>query len=382
MLIYLSGVLCRVIFFSSKSDGTDSFVINGFGENLIWVGILSLTGLYIYFMEKESSYIGYAGYYGYPPMGTMPGQTMNYPPLNTFQNPNMFCTQCGSEIPDGSKFCKACGAEQRRKDTSQAEMYMSAQPNPYMQVKPYMMANPYAQPNPYDPAVREEMKARRKEKFTKFLKIFANIVAILGVLINATPFIGFIVMTLPRYKDDYLDEYDPDFFRTYEYGILKIVLILIAVSLAAYIVLFISKRVLYTFFYPVITVILSILFLIITKNYISAYREDNLINYGYDSVPEYIKRAQTACTFLVVLSVLIFLSMLLYNIKGFKWALWLNLLFGAGAVFFGALAIGQITNVSDGMFYMAGNFFGYCFLVLLYAFAYKDKNKPLLNGKA
>lgn len=296
----------------------------------------------------------------------------------------MFCTQCGSEIPDGSKFCKACGAEQpnpyvQPNPYTQPNPY--ALPNPYMQVNPYMPANPYAQPNPYDPAVREEMKAIKREKTAKFLKIFANVVAILGILINATPFIGFIVMTLPRYKEDFFDE-ESDFFRTYEYGILKIVLILIAVSLAAYIVLFISKRVLYTFFYPVIALVLSVLFLIITKNFISDFSGDNLKYYGYYSVPEYIKRAQTACTFLVVLSVLIFLCILLYNIKGFKWALWLNLLFGAGAVFFGALAIGQITNVSDGMFYMSGNFFGYSFLVLLYAFAYKENNKPLINGRA
>ena len=168
VLIYLGGVLCRVIFFSSKSDGTDSLIINGFGENLIWVGILSLTGLYIYFMEKESSYIGYAGYYGYPPMGTMPGQTtgyppmgtmpgqtmgyppmgtmpgqtmgyppmgtmpgqtmgyppmgtvpgqpINYPPLNTFKNPTMNntkminkCKSCGTLLNNNAKFCYVCG---------------------------------------------------------------------------------------------------------------------------------------------------------------------------------------------------------------------------------------------------------------------------------
>ena len=323
----------------------------------------------------------------------------------------MFCTQCGSEIPDGSKFCKACGAKQREKDVEQFGMNMSAesveqdssymetnpyaqqspymaanpyaqqgsyvQPNQYVQPNPYMVANPYFQANPYDPAVREKMKALRKEKRAKILKLFANMVAILGILINAVPFVGFIAIVLKRYRNDY-----DDFFRTYEHSIAKIVLALVAVSLAAYILLLVSKRVLYTFFYPLIATVLSILFLIVTDNYVAAYRKDNRINYGYDGVPGYIKGAKDACIWLVVASVLIFICLLLYNIKGFKWALWVSLLFGAGAVFFGALAIGQISNISDGMLFMSGNYFGYCLLVLLYALGYKDKNKPLLNGKA
>ena len=258
----------------------------------------------------------------------------------------------------------------------QGNPYMAS--GPYMQGNPYMAAGPYVQGNPYlDPSVQEEYKTMKRERRTKRLKVAAKIFTILGILINIIPFIGFVYLVSPRYRDD-----TDDFHDIYEKGMFKIVLILIGVSLVTYIVLLISKRILYTAFYPVFTVLLSVLFLIITNNYISAYREDNLKRFGYEGVSGYIKRAQDACVILVVLSILIFICMLLYNIKGFKWVLWLNLLFGAGAVLFGAIAIGQISNIADGMFYMAGNYFGYSLLVLLYAFAYKENNKPLINGRA
>ncbi len=258
----------------------------------------------------------------------------------------------------------------------QGNPYMAA--GPYVQANPYMAAGPYVQGNPYlDPSVQEEYKTMKRERRTKRLKVAAKIFTILGILINIIPFIGFVFMVSPRYRDD-----TDDFHGIYEKGIFKIVLILIGVSLVTYIVLLISKRILYTAFYPVFTVLLSVLFLIITNNFVSAYREDNLKRFGYEGVSGYIKRAQDACVILVVLSILIFICMLLYNIKGFKWVLWLNLLFGAGAVLFGAIAIGQISNIADGMFYMAGNYFGYSLLVLLYAFAYKENNKPLINGRA
>lgn len=309
----------------------------------------------------------------------------------------MFCSQCGSEIPDGSKFCKACGAEQRVKDNSQAEMYMStqpnpyaqpspyAQPNPYMQVNPHMMANPYAQPNPYDPAIREEMKARRKEKFTKFLKILANFILICGLLVNIESIMVCFIKLIPRFdrlKDDEYYSGEQKFAFTYDKGIFKIVLILILISLGAYITLLISKRIIYTIFYPIISLVLSVLFFVVTFIYIRDYEDYTFKTYNYYSHPDYMMNAYRASIYLIIALVLILIFWLLYNIKGFKWALGVNLLFGAAATVFGLYAIGRIGPVSDEMLYVAGNFFGYSIVVLLYAFAYKDKNKPLLNSNS
>ena len=68
----------------------------------------------------------------------------------------MFCTKCGTQLPDGSAFCTNCGASiavAPMQPVSQVEQ--NAQPNPYVaqepvaQPNPYMAQEPAAQPNPY-----------------------------------------------------------------------------------------------------------------------------------------------------------------------------------------------------------------------------------------
>ncbi|MBQ8923276.1 MAG: zinc ribbon domain-containing protein [Lachnospiraceae bacterium] len=106
LLVYLGGLLCRVIFFSSESNGENSLIISGFVENLIWIGILGLTGLYIYMTERDKAYMEYARNYGYPQypnmgypsMGTMPGQSMGYPPMGMQQGQPMGYTSMGAAL--------------------------------------------------------------------------------------------------------------------------------------------------------------------------------------------------------------------------------------------------------------------------------------------
>lgn len=56
----------------------------------------------------------------------------------------MFCTNCGSQLPDGSKFCSNCGAK-----FSPAESAQQAQPphqQPYQQPYQQGYQNPYGSP--------------------------------------------------------------------------------------------------------------------------------------------------------------------------------------------------------------------------------------------
>lgn len=48
----------------------------------------------------------------------------------------MFCTNCGSQIPDGANFCVACGAPAKRPQPPQAPVPPSPQPQPLVPAQP------------------------------------------------------------------------------------------------------------------------------------------------------------------------------------------------------------------------------------------------------
>lgn len=57
----------------------------------------------------------------------------------------MFCSNCGAQIPDGSKFCGECGA---RIENEQMVNQQSVQPEPEIQPEPQTQPEPQIQPEP------------------------------------------------------------------------------------------------------------------------------------------------------------------------------------------------------------------------------------------
>ena len=323
----------------------------------------------------------------------------------------MFCSECGSALPDGSKFCQVCGAKQlqvseeqpanqteeqevqiqqenmqqnmQQNPYGQVNSYMQQNPygqvnpamqqNPYGQVYPYMQANPYAQPNPYlDPSVNEKYMAIKKEKLAKVLSVFSKIISIIGIMINAV-YLLVIVFNSPDFS-----RMEEGFRSTYNKGVLFSAIALAAVSLITYIILFFVKKTVYTCFYPVITLEISVVIYITTNNYVSAYRDDSLARYGYGGVSGYISGSKSASLFLVLISAFILLLFVLYCFKGAKWPLWVNLILGVGASALGLLALGRISNVVNGFEFTVGNYIGYTLVALVHAYAYascKDDSK-------
>ena len=319
----------------------------------------------------------------------------------------MFCSECGSELPDGSKFCQVCGAKQlqvseeqpanqteeqevqiqqekmQQNPYGQVNSYMQQNPygqvnpgmqqNPYGQMNPYMQANPYAQPNPYlDPSVNEQYMALRKKKRSKALGVFAKIISIIGIMINAEYLLA-MISNSPDFS-----RMEEGFKSTYNKGVLFSAIALAAVSLITYIILFFVKKTVYTCFYPVITLVISVVIYITTNNYVSAYRDDSLARYGYGGVSGYISGSKSASLFLVLISAFILLLFALYCFKGAKWPLWVNLILGVGASALGLLALGRISNVVNGFEFTVGNYIGYTLVALVHAYAYascKDDSK-------
>ena len=243
------------------------------------------------------------------------------------------------------------------------------QQNPYGQMNPYMQANPYAQPNPYlDPSVNEQYMALRKKKRSKALGVFAKIISIIGIMINAVYLLA-MISNSPDFS-----RMEEGFRSTYNKGVLFSAIALAAVSLITYIILFFVKKTVYTCFYPVITLVISVVIYITTNNYVSAYRDDSLARYGYGGVSGYISGSKSASLFLVLISAFILLLFVLYCFKGAKWPLWVNLILGVGASALGLLALGRISNVVNGFEFTVGNYIGYTLVALVHAYAYASYN--------
>ena len=84
----------------------------------------------------------------------------------------LFCTNCGSQIPEGARFCAACGSPA---PVQQPPMQQPAQQPPVQQ--PTYGQAPYQQPAPYpgyDPYMPPELVPKKKSN--------AGIIALIAVL--------------------------------------------------------------------------------------------------------------------------------------------------------------------------------------------------------
>lgn len=81
----------------------------------------------------------------------------------------MFCTKCGKEIPDGAKFCSACGATQ---DTLNAE-------------QPSQQVNMTAPAQNFQPTPQQKPKSKGK-KIGGIILAVLGAMAILGSCTNGT----------------------------------------------------------------------------------------------------------------------------------------------------------------------------------------------------
>lgn len=84
-----------------------------------------------------------------------------------------FCSNCGSQIPDGTRFCPSCGAQQ---------VQQAAPQNNYAQPQQAVPQYNYVQPQPQSPASMS--KKDKTNAMGGWFKFLINIALFLGALAN------------------------------------------------------------------------------------------------------------------------------------------------------------------------------------------------------
>ena len=254
--------------------------------------------------------------------------------------------QNGTATPDaGSEIRQAMPASGTPQQPATGYPYQSA---PGMQ--------PGAVPYGYYP-----MPAQTKQRTGKGLKITATVVTGIGIFINFLVLLSFIGF------HGFSEE--PDGFQSaFNLQVARGALVLTVVSLLAYIVLVAVRNAKYTVFFPIISLLICILFWNAVSRYRNAWEETHS-----GRILNRIEIAGDGAILLVLAALLMLVCFLLYVWMDIRWVLWIGLVLGTGATLLAALALEGIGDVSSGSFLTLGNFFGYSLASLLYAFGYRKK---------
>ena len=207
------------------------------------------------------------------------------------------------------------------------------------------------------------------------LKATAIFITVMGILANL-PFLFEVFLRLIRHARSFDSNNTVVAYSSYVYdiGVLRGILVLSLLSVAAYLILLFTKRINFTFFYPALTFILSILFYLVLNRYAAFYGGDRFAPDRTRNVPSNIQSAQNWATGVVFAVLVLGIFMMIYFIKRKQWSLWGALLLGIIAVFCSVCAFGQISGWTDEQIILSCNYGGYPLLALLYSFAYKEEN--------
>ena len=204
--------------------------------------------------------------------------------------------------------------------------------------------------------------ARRK----KVLGTIAMVVAFLGALINL-----YILVTGRAYFWRGASSYDNR--EDYRLCELRLLVFLAAISFAAYVILFNTKRLAYTFFCPVLYVVIAVCLYVTTDRYVEEYREMRRKIGGRTSVPRAFEHALSMCLVLIALAaVLLIVCLLCLLTKALLWK-WLAPVLGIACMVVAAYAFSEAVGVDFYALVAVGNFFGYPLLLLLYGLANREK---------
>ena len=236
---------------------------------------------------------------------------------------------------------------------------------------PALMAAATTGASAYD-RIPEEPKDDNRRTGFKATVIF---ITVIGILANL-PFLLESVLRLIRHNRYFDSNNTVVTYNSYVYdiGILRGIIALSLLSVAAYLILLFTKRIIYTFFYPALTFILSILFFLVLNRYAAFYGGDRFSPDRSLNVPENIQSAQNWATGVVFTILAIGIFLLIYFVKRKQWSLWGALLMGFLAVFCAVFAFGQINGWTDEEIILSCNYGGYPLLTLLYSLAYKEEN--------
>ena len=198
--------------------------------------------------------------------------------------------------------------------------------------------------------------------------VIALVFTAIGLLINAVLLVlGDVSLYVP-----FADDADPEVLVYLRSG--RVYTILFLLSVAAYIVLLVTRKTICTVFYPVMMIVLGIVSFFIANARLADIKAERDVESLFD-YPRYIVLSTAFVWLFLVFAVLGGCFELLHLLKGYRWAAWAGLVCGTVAVlaFVPAgveLGLGNFDNVL-----VMGNYFGYTLLIPFYALAYGRKKQ-------
>ena len=262
--------------------------------------------------------------------------------------------------------------------------------NPYGHADPYTHSNPYEQPNPYYNQPKPDMSAiyteeyqqqyikTQKKRKTKTLKGIANIIAGTGIIANVVLMLMILSTLLERYShfefSGAWNYYISDLGMMEGAEICKSLIAISLISIMAYVVMMVSRKLELTSAYPILACVINSALLVAIKTYYNGYEmEERIIYNDILYFPPYMKREEHAVILLVIISVLYIALILLYILKGYRWAAIIGLIAGLGMTACGVIAL--INYYIFQLYFMpVANYTAYVILLFLYKAAYEDEN--------
>ncbi len=216
-----------------------------------------------------------------------------------------------------------------------------------------------------------------KRQSSGALRVFAYIFMILGLVVNGGALISVIMFfsrQLARYnsKSGFL-YYSESFsyIRT-----VKAALALILITIAAYVVLLVTKKVLYTYFFPILLMVVNVLYIYIFNPILRLF-SGYIFRMG--GVPRYTIILRFAALFFLILSLAFVVVYVIYVMKGKNFLLYILLGIGLFVAMSGVFIMRRGFRVPNLECMVMCNAFWVALSYLFIALAYKDKNKPLIT---
>ena len=225
----------------------------------------------------------------------------------------------------------------------------------------------------YNPYTFNALPVAQQKRKGRVANVLTILVAVAGIFVNAWLF--FEIVKSGRFALTNFSGLQPagDYHRM----LTRLSFIFVGVSLAAYIVILVTRRLAYAGFFPVMAVVHAAVWYLALEKYRKDFKEFQGLLGNRTLVPRGMESAQFYVLLAIIAAAVSLVAFFLYLAKRFRWALWVGLATGAGATVCSFLALTEMMRYGSTYEYVPGNFFGFALLALVasYGFVEREKSK-------
>ena len=237
---------------------------------------------------------------------------------------------------------------------------------------PALMSSVPAAAPAYAPVAYSALPVAKPKRKGVAANVLTAIVALLGIVVN-----GWLLLEILRSGNYSLRNFSGlqpagDYHRM----LIRLSFLFVVVSLAAYIVILVTRRLAYVGFFPVMAVVNSVVWYLALEKYRKDFKEFQESLNNRTLVPRGLENAEWLVLLSIIAAAVLLVFFFLYLAKKrFRWALWVGLASGAGATVCSLLALMEMVRYGSTCEYVPGNYFGFALLALVAAYGYVEREK-------